>query len=109
VELIEASKLAVNELIEVAGKTVIETALRMSVEHLIGPPHPGKPGAAIVRYGRQPGVVALYNRKFKVARPRIRRKGAGRVVEVEIPAYAANVAPPRTSAWWAAAFAKFIP
>jgi transposase-like protein len=87
VELIEASKLAVDELIEVAGKTVIETVLKMSVEHLIGPPHPGKPGAEIVRYGRQAGVVLLSNRKLKVERPRLRRKGAGRGGEVEVPAY----------------------
>jgi len=38
VELIEHSRLAVDEAIEAAGRTVIETILNMSVENLTGPP-----------------------------------------------------------------------
>jgi putative transposase len=88
VELIEGAKLAVDELIAVSGQAVIETVLKMSVQNLAGPPHQGKPGTEIVRYGSQPGVVMLSNRKLKVTRPRLRRKGTGRGGEVEVPAYA---------------------
>lgn len=89
VELIEDSKFAVDELIEVAGRTVIETVLLMSVENLTGPAHPGKRKGEIVRHGSQPGTVTLKNRKLKVQRPRLRRKGAGQGGEVPIPAYEA--------------------
>ena len=89
VELIEDSKFAVDELIEVAGRTVIETVLLMSVENLTGPAHPGKRKGEIVRHGSQPGTVTLKNRKLKVQRPRLRRKGAGQGGEVSIPAYEA--------------------
>jgi transposase-like protein len=89
VELIEQSRIAVDELIEVSGRVVIETVLGMSVENLVGPSHPGKRAGEIVRYGSQRGTVTLSNRKIKVERPRIRRKGAGRGGEVEVPAYEA--------------------
>lgn len=89
VELIEDSKIAVDELIEVAGRSVIETVLKMSVSNLTGPPHPGKRTGEIVRYGYQPGTVALSNRKLKVDRPRLRKKGWGKGGEVPVPAYEA--------------------
>ncbi|MCP4668852.1 MAG: IS256 family transposase [Deltaproteobacteria bacterium] len=89
VELIEQSRIAVDELIEVAGRTVIETVLMMSVENLTGPPHPGKRKGEVVRYGSQPGTVTLSDRKLKVDRPRVRKKGTGSGREVTIPAYQA--------------------
>lgn len=89
VELIEQSRLALDDLIEVAGRSVIETVLLMSVENLTGPPHPGKRKGDILRYGSQAGTVALSNRKIKVDRPRLRKKGVGQGGEVEIPAYEA--------------------
>ena len=39
--------------------------------------------------GRQGGVVYLSDRKVRVERPRLRRRGAGEGGEVEVPAYAA--------------------
>ena len=42
VELIEESKLAVDELIDVLGRAQIEAVLRLSAEGIAGPPHPGK-------------------------------------------------------------------
>jgi transposase-like protein len=89
VELIEQSKLAVDDLIEVAGRSVIEAVLLMSVANLTGPAHPGKMGREILRHGSQAGVVSLSNRKLRVKKPRLRRKGVGRGGEVEVPAYAA--------------------
>ena len=87
VELIEQSRIAVDELIEVSGRVVIETVLRMSVENLAGPPHPGKRNGELVRFGSQRGTVTLSNRKIKVDRPRLRKKGVGKGGEVEVPAY----------------------
>lgn len=89
VELIEDARVAVDDVIEVAGRAVIETVLQMSVANLTGPPHPGKGRGEIVRYGSQPGTVVLSNRKLRVERPRLRKKGVGRGGEVEIPAYEA--------------------
>ncbi len=42
VELIEQSKLAVDELIDVLGRASIEGALQLSAQSLAGPPRPGK-------------------------------------------------------------------
>ena len=41
VELIEQSKLAVDELIDVLGRAQIEAVLRLSAQGIAGPPHPG--------------------------------------------------------------------
>ena len=56
-----------------------------------GPKHPGKAGSAIVWYVLQNGVVSLAERKLRISKPRLRRKGTGtgKSCEVEIPAYAA--------------------
>ncbi len=44
VELIEQSKAAVDELIDVLGRATIEAVLKLSAEGIAGPPHPGKKG-----------------------------------------------------------------
>ncbi len=44
VELVEQSKMAVDELIDVLGRAQIEAVLRLSAEGIAGPPHPGKKG-----------------------------------------------------------------
>jgi hypothetical protein len=41
VDLIEQSRLAVDELIDVAGRATIETVLQLSAEQLAGPRTPG--------------------------------------------------------------------
>jgi transposase-like protein len=89
VELIEQSKLAVDELIDVLGRAQVEAVLRLSAERIAGPPHPGKKGGEIGWHGREEGTVALKERKLRVKRPRLRRKGQGRDGEVPIPAYEA--------------------
>jgi transposase-like protein len=114
VELIQRTELAVDELIDVAGRSAIEAVLTLSAQQIAGPKHPGKfipvasPGAnqaraglerdeqsdfglaagAIRWHGRQRGVVRLAERKLRVTKPRLRRQGKGGG-EVEIPAYAA--------------------
>jgi putative transposase len=89
VELIEESKMAVDELIDVLGRAQIEAVLRLSAERVAGPPHPGKKGGAIGWHGRERGAVCLKERKLRVERPRLRKKGEGEEGEVSIPAYEA--------------------
>ena len=89
VELIEQSKLAVDELIDVLGRAQVEAVLRLSAERIAGPPHPGKKGGAIGWHGREEGTVSLKERKLRVKRPRLRKKGQGRDGEVAVPAYEA--------------------
>jgi putative transposase len=89
VELIEQSKLAVDELIDVLGRASIEAVLRLSAEGIAGPPHPGKRGGAIGWHGCESGMVALAERKLRVTRPRLRKKKQGQGGEVPVPAYEA--------------------
>ncbi len=89
VELIEQSKLAVDELIDVLGRAQVEAVLRLSAERIAGPPHPGKKGGEIGWHGREEGTVCLKERKLRVKRPRLRRKGQGEQGEVPLPAYEA--------------------
>ena len=89
VELIEQSKMAVDELIDVLGRAQVEAVLRLSAERIAGPPHPGKKGGTIGWHGREEGTVCLKERKLRVKRPRLRKKGQGGDGEVPIPAYEA--------------------
>lgn len=87
VELIEQSKLAVDELMDVLGRAQIEAVLRLSAQGIAGPPHPGKKGGAIGWHGGEEGRVCLKERRLRVRRPRLRKKGQGEEGEVLIPAY----------------------
>jgi len=89
VELIEQSKLALDEWIDVLGRAHIEAVLRLSAERIAGPPHPGRKGGEVGWHGREQGTVCLQERKLRVARPRLRKKGQRRKGEVPIPAYEA--------------------
>jgi putative transposase len=86
VDLIEQSRLAVDELIDVAGRATLETVLQLSAEQVAGPRTPGKEREEVVWHGRQRGRVCLKERKLGVSKPRLRAKGGG---EVPIPAYKA--------------------
>lgn len=88
-DLITQAEMAVDELIDVAGRATIEAVLLMSAEQLAGPPHPGKPGGSVRRHGAQGGVVHLAERKLRVRRPRLRTKGKGVGGELDVPAYEA--------------------
>ncbi len=89
VELIEQSRLAVDELIDVLGRASIEAVLRLSAEAVAGPPHPGKKGGAVGWHGSENGTVALSERKLRVRRPRLRKKQPSKGGEIPIPAYEA--------------------
>jgi putative transposase len=75
-ELIEQSRLAIDELIDVMGRASIEAVLELSAQQVAGPLQQGKTRAGdIVWHGTQPG--------------RVRLKGRGVNKEVPIPAYEA--------------------
>jgi len=84
---IEQAEVALDELIDVLGRATVEMVLRLSAERIAGPPHPGKKGGAVGWHGREEGTVCLKERKLRVKRPRLRRKGQGADGEVPIPAY----------------------
>ena len=89
VELIEESRMAVDELIETLGRSTVEAVLLMSAAGVAGERHQGKKSGDALRHGGQAGVVALSNRKMRVTKPRLRRRGKGKKKEVEVPAYEA--------------------
>ena len=89
VELIEQSRLAVDEWIDVLGRASVEAVLRLWAEGVAGPAHPGKKGGVVGWHGSQTGTVALAERKRRVSRPRLRNRGVGRDGEVPVPAYEA--------------------
>jgi putative transposase len=86
-ELITQSRAAVDELIDVTGRAAIEAVLNLSAQGLAGPKHPGKRAGDIRWYGRQNAAIPLSDRKIRVAKPRLRRKGTGDDLEIDIPAY----------------------
>jgi len=88
-ELIEKAELAVDELIDVAGRSTIEAVLTLSARQVAGAKHPGQEKGVIRWHGRQGGLVPLSDRKLRVNKPRLRRKGKGKDREVEIPVYEA--------------------
>ena len=90
-DLICNTEQAVDELIDVVGKGAIEAVLLLSAEQLAGPKQPGKVHSQITWHGRQHGVVSLSERKLRVEKPRLRKKGKGIGKEVTIPAYDALI------------------
>ena len=89
VELLETSRMAVDELIDVLGRASIEAVLQLSAAGMAGEKHQGRKGGDIIWHGTQEGKVSLSDRKLRVKKPRLRRKGRGAGREVEIPAYEA--------------------
>ena len=90
VELITESRMAIDDLVNAMGRATIETVLQLSAEQVAGPPQQGrKRGEGIFWHGKQAGSVYLRERKLKVDKPRLRKKGGGVRAEVAVPAYAA--------------------
>jgi transposase-like protein len=87
VKLIEQGEAALDEMIDVMGRASIEAVLELSAMEVAGAKHKGREGGAIRWHGRQNGVVPLAERKVKVDRPRLRRKGTGTGAEVAVPVY----------------------
>ena len=89
VELITDTEMALDELIDLTGRAAIEAVLTLSAQELAGPKHPGKQAGEIRWHGRQSTTIPLSNRKLRVDKPRLRRKGTGPNQEQAIPAYEA--------------------
>lgn len=89
IELVESAELAIDEVIEVMGRATIEAVLEMSAEVVAGPKQAGRARSAndTVWYGRQGGQAYLSDRRVRIERPRLRRKGESEGGEVEVPAY----------------------
>jgi len=81
-ELICNAEQAVDELIDVVGKAAIEAVLLLSAQQIAGPKQPGKVKDDINWHGRQQGVVSLSERKLRIEKPRLRKKGRGSGREV---------------------------
>jgi transposase-like protein len=88
-ELIEESRMAVDELIETLGRATVEAVLLISAAGAAGESHQGRKCGDVLRHGSQAGVVALSNRKMRVTKPRLRNRSKGKGREVEVPAYEA--------------------
>ena len=96
-DLICQTENAVDEVIDLVGRSAIEAILLLSAQQVAGEKHPGKAIGDICRHGRQMGVVSLSDRKLRVEKPRLRRKGKKTGTEVEIPAYEALIMNSRLS------------
>ena len=90
-ELICNTENALDEVIDLVGRGAIEAILMLSAEQIAGQKQPGKARDDICWHGRQMGVVSLSDRKVRVEKPRLRRKGKGPGKEIDIPAYEAMV------------------
>ena len=78
VELITESRMAIDDLVNAMGRATIETVLQLSAEQVAGPPQQGRRRAeGIFWHGTQAGSVYLKERKLKVHKPRLRKKGGG--------------------------------
>jgi putative transposase len=87
-ELIEQSRMAVDELIDVMGRASIEAVLELSARQVAGAPQQGKArDGDIGWHGTQRGRVYLKERQLRINKPRLRRKGRGAGKEVSVPAY----------------------
>lgn len=84
-ELVRDAKASVDELMMGAARQFIEQLLVMSAQEVAGAKCPGRKGGEVRWHGRQPGRIALSERKLAIERPRLRRRDGG---EVAVPAYA---------------------
>lgn len=89
VGLIEQAQVALDEIVDQVGRALIELLLVLSAEGIAGPQHRGKKGGAVGWHGEEQGTVCLRERKLRVTRPRLRKKGGKKGGEVPIPAYEA--------------------
>ena len=90
VDLITQSRIAIDDLVDTVGRATIEAVLRLSAEQVAGPPQQGRTRRSeIIWHGTQAGSVYLKERKLKVSKPRLRKKGVGAAGEVPVPAYSA--------------------
>ena len=87
----ERGERAIDEVIDILGRTTVAAVLRMSAEQLAGPKVQGRAPTIVQCTGTaaQPGRVTLSERQLRVEKPRLRKKTArqGERGEVAIPAH----------------------
>ena len=71
VELIEASRMAIDELIEVLGRASIEAVWQLSAQSVAGEKQQGRKKEEIGWHGSQRGSIHLSDRKVRVRKPRL--------------------------------------
>ena len=82
VQLLETSEIAVDELIDIAGRSTIETVLKILAQGVAGAKHQGKRRGKVGWHRSQTGVVSLSDYKLMVKRPRICHKGRSSINQV---------------------------
>ena len=87
--MLETADASVNAAIDSIGRVGIEALLHLSARQLVGEKQPGRKrlDSEVRWHGYQKGFVSLDERKVRVERPRLRKKGRGRDAEVAIPVY----------------------
>ena len=71
VQLLETSEIAVDELIDIAGRSTIEAVLKILAQGVAGAKHQGKRRGKVGWHRSQTGVVSLSDRKLMAKHPRI--------------------------------------
>jgi putative transposase len=84
--LIESGKQTIAEVMNQAGRALVELLLQLSAATIAGEKSPGRHHGEVQWHGSQGGQVCLLERRLKVQRPRLRTRGR-RAAEVAIPLY----------------------
>ena len=71
---------AVDEVIDVVGRSAIEAILLLSAQEIAGQKHQGKHAGDIRWHGKQSGIIPLARQKIRVSKPRLRHKEKGEIV-----------------------------
>ena len=74
VQLLETSEIAVDKFIDIAGRSTIETVLKILAQGVAGAKYQGKRRGKVGWHRSQTGVVSLLDYKLMVKRPRICRR-----------------------------------
>jgi transposase-like protein len=87
--MLDTAETSVNVAIDAIGRVGIEALLLLSAKQVVGGKQPGKKrsDSDIRWYGYQNGFISLDERKLRVERPRLRKKGRHPKAEVAIPVY----------------------
>src|SRR5271155_5061251 len=86
VELVESAQIALEELIEGPGRVPTGAVVDLAALRGGGEPQRGRRDGEVIWHGRQPGQVRLSDRKLKVERIRLSRRGGGDGAEVSVTA-----------------------
>jgi transposase-like protein len=82
-DLVQDTRASIDELMNEAGRCLVEHLLVCSAQEIAGAKHPGKHTGDLRWHGTQRGRITLAERKLSVKRPRLR----GSEGEIAIPAY----------------------